>query len=135
MKNKDLDLGDVTIKFRDDGIVNLHFRGEHTIEANAVEKVLDTLQEEYPKMKCHLLITGDKGFNMSQEARAFASSDKYDAISCADAIVQVDYSHQMAANFFIRFSKPNRPVKIFPDEERAVTWLLTQIAGNGEAEE
>ncbi len=127
MKNQELDLGDVTIKFREDGIVNLHFVGDHTIEVDTIEKVLDTIMQSYPAMKCHLLITGDKGFNMTQEARDFASSDKYDAISCADAIVQVDYSHQMAANFFIRFSKPNRPVKIFADVERAITWLKLKI--------
>lgn len=81
-------------------------------------------------------IAGGKGDNLvimdvrnargvSKEARQLAKSKKYMYVYKAVAIVVGNPLTRMLSSFFIGFSEPGFPVKIFDSEVDARTWLIT----------
>lgn len=108
----------------EEDLCHLHFTTiEHEIGKESLERILAAILEHMPTKKCFMIISTEPGASMNQEARDFASSEAFDAISLADAILRADYNHEMAANFFIRFNRPKRPVRLFPNLEHALTWI------------
>lgn len=119
-----IDVDDAQLIFHDVDVCELHFTntdGETGIEC--VKKVRDTILSEKSTEKVYLIVTTEAGAQLTQDARYYASSKEFDIISYADAIVPADYNHEMAANFFIRFNRPERPVRLCPDMENAMAWI------------
>jgi hypothetical protein len=117
------DIGDLTITFEEVGYVHFHFKkSDKPVGASLIKKALEILKKELKQKAC-LLVSTEEGATLSQDARDFASSESFDEYILADAIIRANYSHEMAANFFIRFNRPNRPVKLFPSKEKALTWI------------
>ena len=78
------------------------------------------------RRKALLMVSvGDKT-TMTNEARAYASAPESSRYIAADAIILRDFSHQLAANVFVRYHKPGRPIQMFPDKESAMSWLAEQ---------
>jgi hypothetical protein len=63
---------------------------------------------------------------LTNDARNYASGEDSNHHFAADAIIVRDFGHQMSANAFVRVNKPQRPIRLFPDEESATAWLLEQ---------
>lgn len=124
MKNKSIELSDAVVNFLEDDLCHFHFTTtDHEIDVDSVKKIHDTIKEHIVVDKCYMIISTEPGASMTQEARDYASSSEFDEIALADAILRADYNHEMAANFFIRFNRPNRPVRLFPDKEHAIAWI------------
>lgn len=104
--------------------VHFHFKkvGPDPISKSVVEEVHSIIAKELDKKK-YLLVTTEADVTLTEPARDFASSVSFDEYIIADAVVTRDYSHEISANFFIRFNRPNRPVKLFPSEEKAINWI------------
>lgn len=127
MDNHKLDIDEMTILLEDGGYVHFHFKKcGVAIGLPILKLALSFMKENLNEKRC-LLVTTEEGSTLTQEAREFASSEAFDELVKADAIVRTNYSHEMAANFFIRFNKPNRPVKLFPNKEKALDWIAEQI--------
>lgn len=62
---------------------------------------------------------------VSKEARKLAKSKKYMYVYKAVAIVVGNVLTRMLASFFVGFSEPGFPVKIFDNKESAIKWLKT----------
>ena len=62
--------------------------------------------------------------NMSHEAREhFATNKKITDIRKAQAIVVNNLHTKLLANFYMKFHKPENPVKIFNDYDKAEIWV------------
>ena len=61
---------------------------------------------------------------INHEAREhFATNKKITAIRKAQAIVVNNLHTKLLANFYMKFHKPENPVKIFSDYEKAEKWI------------
>ena len=72
------------------------------------------------KKKVLLDLRGAHG--AEQEARNYVAKEGKPYIQAMALIVKSPYT-RMLGNFFIGFSKPNYPSKIFNNEEKAIQWL------------
>lgn len=115
-----------TIAFLDEAIVHTHFRAGRLVTPEEVQAMFDSIEAERTGQKVLLLVSVGEGTTMSNEARAYASSEASNRLIAADAIVVRDFGHQLAANVFVRHHKPGRPIQMFPDQDSALAWLDQQ---------
>jgi hypothetical protein len=125
MTQQIIDFKKCTITFGDEQIVHLHFKEGFVVELEEVQDIFETINSAYTNRNFRLLVTAGEKATLSPEARAYASSHESSDVIVADAIVVRNYSHEMTANFFIRFNKPHRPTNWFKDEADATKWLKT----------
>lgn len=121
-----IDLEACTISFLEKDTVHTHFKDNRTVSTDEVQAMFDAIEGERKGRKVLLLVTVGNGTTMSSESRAYASSEVSNRLIAADAIVVRDFGHQLAANVFVRHHKPARPIKMFPDKESAMEWLISQ---------
>jgi len=123
VKEKVIHIEDLEIIFDDKNYVHFHFKKSETpVQEAVLKKALEVLKDNLTGKTC-LLVSTEVGATLSKDAREFASSTAFDECIKGDAIIRADYSHEMSANFFIRFNRPNRPVKLFPNKDQALDWI------------
>ncbi len=115
-----------TVTFLEEDLVHAHFSAGRVITEQEVQEMFDAIEARRGTKKVLLMVTVGEGTSMSNEARAFASSEVSNKYIAADAIVVRDFVHQLAANVFVRHHKPGRPIKMFPETESALQWLKQQ---------
>ena len=121
-----VELEPCTITFLEPDLVHTHFRDDRIVSEEEVQQMFDAIEQESSGRKVLLMVTVGTGTSMSNEARAFASSEDSNKYIAADAIVVRDFGHQLAANVFVRHHKPTRPIKMFADQSSALAWLRQQ---------
>lgn len=120
-----------TVSFENPDLCYLHFkRAEGEIPLSSIEEALQVMRNESQGRKSYLIVTTEEGAKMTMEARDFAASNAFEDVVLADAIILSNYDHEIAANFFVRFSKPNRPVELFKSKEEAMLWIDTLRASD-----
>jgi O-methyltransferase involved in polyketide biosynthesis len=124
MSDQTIDLQTCSLSMDDTHIVQLHIYHDEILEPEKIHEIFDTIHSKFPEGKT-LLVTADNKATLSQEARDLVSSGNVTEQILADGIVTKHYSHQMAANFFVRYNQPQRPTKLFKTEEEAREWLRT----------
>ena len=62
--------------------------------------------------------------DISSEARKFGSSPDVQKNLIAQAVLVNSLATRIAANFYIRFNKPPKPIRLFTNSEDAFSWLL-----------
>ncbi|MCB9170355.1 MAG: hypothetical protein H6597_02810 [Flavobacteriales bacterium] len=115
-----------TIRFMDNDIVHVHFLDGRLVTPEDVQTMFDALEAHRKGRKALLMVSVGEKTTMTNEARAYASAPDSSRYIAADAIILRDFSHQLAANVFVRYHKPGRPIQMFPDKESAKTWLMEQ---------
>ncbi len=125
MANKTIDLGKSTITFEEDQIAHLNLKQGELVEIDELKSIFDVISKEPGGKKFRLLVTAGNNASLSPEAREYASTAESSDVIVADAVVVQNYSHEMTANFFIRFNKPSRPTRLFKNREEAYAWLKT----------
>lgn len=60
---------------------------------------------------------------VSKELREFLSSDEMMSFVNAVAVITDSLLVRMAANLFLKISRPRYPMQLFTDEAKAVDWL------------
>lgn len=115
------------LELDDAGIIELHIKPGEILQPDDIYTLFKTIHSNFPKACC-LVVTAGRKATLSQEARDVVSSAEITQQIKADAIVTEHYSHQMAANFFVRHNQPHRPTKLFKTIEEAKAWLREQIA-------
>lgn len=121
-----IQLDAVTLDFLEDDMVHAHFKDGHVGTVEDVKEMFIAIHLERKGRKALLMVSVGNGSTLSNEARAYASSEESNSVIAADAIIVRDFSHQLTANVFIRHHRPHRPIKLFPDLESAKKWLGTQ---------
>lgn len=123
MAEETIDLGKSTLTFEKDQVAHLHIKANQIVEIDEVKAIFEVINGKNGRFR--LLVTADEQAALSPEAREYASSAESTDKIVADAVVVQNYSHEMTANFFIRFNKPNRPTRLFKHRDEAYEWLKT----------
>lgn len=121
-----MELDTCIVHFLDNDVVHAHFKEGLMVDSPDVRTLFTTIEEERGGRKALLLVSMGEGTKLTNEARAFASSEESCAYIAADAIIVRDFEHQLAANVFVRHHRPHRPIRMFGDRESALAWLLEQ---------
>lgn len=121
-----LDLLACTLTFLEDQVVHAHFKDGLQVGPEDVQRMFDAAERRLQGRKMLLMVTVGVGSSLTNEARAYAASEASNRLIAADAIVVRDLGHQFAANVFVRHHRPGRPIRMFPDRESALEWLLQQ---------
>lgn len=124
MELKKIDLKTCSLTLDENGIVELHIYPEEEIPPEKIREIFSAIHSELPEATKLMVTAGDRA-TLSTEARDLVSSGNVTEQIKADAIVTEHYSHQMSANFFVRYNKPQRPTKLFKTVEEAREWLNT----------
>ncbi len=95
-----------------------------------VRKANLTLSENKPF--CVLLDTRRGYFNVSKEANKLLAGKEYAEKRMAAALLSQSLATKLASNFFINFSKPITPTRVFSTEEEAINWLKKVALQNKE---
>lgn len=122
---KTVDLLGIRVSFLDNNVVHAHFKDDRTATLDDVKALFGAIAQERGGRKVLLMVSMGQGASLTNEARAHASGKEGDHLIAADAIIVRDFGHQLAANAFVRHNRPGRPARLFPDEESAVRWLLS----------
>ena len=120
---RSLDLEACHIDLLEDDIAHVHFRDGHLVTPEEVHTMFEAIAAERGGRKVLLMVSVGEGTTMTGEARAYASSPESNQYVAADAIIVRDFSHQLAANVFVRHNKPTRPIQMFGDKASAMEWL------------
>ncbi|MEO8067157.1 MAG: hypothetical protein ABI599_05645 [Flavobacteriales bacterium] len=121
MRTIELDV--CTLTFVDEDIVHAHFKDGHTVSPEEVHAMFEAIASERKGRKALLVVSVGVNSTLSNEARTYASSPESSKYIAADAIVVRDFGHQLTANVFVRYNKPQRPIQLFGDMESAIVWL------------
>ena len=121
-----VELDSCTVTFLDEDVVHTHFKDDHLVSPEDVQKMFDAIEAERKGRKALLMVSVGINTTMSNEARAHASAPDSSRYIAADAIIVRDFGHQMVANVFVRHHKPGRPIQMFPDKAKALAWLHEQ---------
>ncbi len=124
MPEEIIDLQNCSLHLDDNGIVEFKIYEDQIIDLPKIIEVFDAIHKKFPSARTILVTAGEKA-TMSPDAREMVSSGNITEQIVADAIVTEHYSHQMSANFFVRFNHPQRPTKLFKTEAEAREWLKT----------
>lgn len=62
--------------------------------------------------------------DISSEARKYGSNPEIQKKLIAQAVLVNSLATRIAGNFFIRFNKPPKPIRIFTNPEDAKSWLM-----------
>lgn len=123
---REVDLDFCTISFLENDVAHTHFKGDRMISADQVQEMFEAIEKERSGRKVLLMVSVGLGATMSNEARAYASSEDSCKYIAADAILVRDFGHQLTANVFVRHHKPHRPIQMFNDKSKALDWLAMQ---------
>jgi len=124
MAVKKIDLSTCSLTLDADGIVELHIYPGEELPPEKIHEIFETIHRDMPDATKLMVTAGNKA-TLSTEARDLVSSGNVTEQIKADAIVTEHYSHQMSANFFVRYNKPQRPTKLFKTIAEAREWLNT----------
>jgi len=122
-----LELESCTVTFIEEDLVHTHFKDDQLVSVQDVQRMFEAIKGERKGRKVLLMVSVGVNTTMSNEARASAAqSPESSEHIAADAIIVRDFGHQLAANVFVRYHKPDRPIQMFPDRDSALAWLRTQ---------
>lgn len=65
--------------------------------------------------------------SVTKEARTYYSDQNVIEGRVAIALLIESYFSQIVANFFIAYSKPDYPIKLFVSKEKAIEWLKDHL--------
>lgn len=71
------------------------------------------------------LVVFEEGGTSDQETRDKYGDKSRSRFKKAEALVTKSLAHKIESKFYKNYYKPNHPVEIFTDEEKAKKWLLT----------
>ncbi|MBL8000384.1 MAG: hypothetical protein JNL05_00360 [Flavobacteriales bacterium] len=121
-----IDLRACTLSFLTDDVVHAHFKDGMTGAVTDLKEMFAAIARERGGHKALLMVSFGDQAALTNDARNYASGEDSNRHFAADAIIVRDFGHQMSANAFVRVNKPQRPIRLFPDEESAMAWLLEQ---------
>lgn len=88
--------------------------------------VLNSLQlteQHSPGSKYYVLIEGEDGAAVSNDARRLAASPEYSRNTAALALCSSNVMLAISGNLFLKINRPKVPTRFFDDREKAIAWL------------
>jgi hypothetical protein len=120
---KEVDLKEVNISLRSDGIVYVFFKENCVLDVALQHKMLGPYNEITEGKMTPFLFMADKGVTLTKEARDNAIVMEKITPCSASAVVVTNLAYKLIAHFYMQFNKPLRPYKVFSNKGEAVEWL------------
>jgi hypothetical protein len=120
---KELDLPDVNIQTKSNGIVYLLFKDDCTLDIDLQMRLLDHYHEMTGGKLMPFIVMAAENVTITKEARDNAVKIEDVSMIGASAVIATSLPYKLIANFYLKFNKPKRPFKVFSNEEEAVKWL------------
>ena len=114
----------VTINFRTDGILHLHYDDVY-LKIDDTKRIFEFVRTNCPWVKSPVYLTGGSFTSQDSASRKFNGSEDVTKHCTAIAMLSTSLAQKILANFFMRIIKPPVPTKSFSDEAAAIEWLLT----------
>ncbi len=124
---KKIELSKVSITLLEDSIVRNYFKFGELIEPNDVREIRNHNLDLVNYQPYAVLIESDDLTSFTKEARDLAGSKELDCRAAAKAIVIKGLAQRIIADFFIKFSNPIMPTKIFDCGFEAIAWLREEV--------
>jgi hypothetical protein len=118
-----IDLKHSLIKWREDGIIELHSNENHVYSIDDVKENVEAFGKLSDFKKVPVLIIGGSFSTLAPETRKFMASEESLVYSKAEAFLLRSLAQKILINFYIKFDKPLVPTKVFTKEEEAIKWL------------
>lgn len=116
---------DYVTLFLKDGIIHAILHPNIVITLNLAKKLLEA-RLRFSNGITRPLFADMRGAKyIEDEARDFLASEEACRYASAAAILIENYFQKLLANFYLAYSKPRRPTKIFTEKANAVEWLST----------
>jgi len=125
IKVKRYELRKTVFRFREDGIVEIIFKKNQTIDLDDFYEGIELIRKVGNGKPFLYLYNPEENSDITPELRKFASSAKANKYTIADAIVVNRLSQKILANFYLKFHKPVKPTAVFFNKKEAIKWLLT----------
>ena len=114
------------INLRSDGIIHINFKQIEELTPAYVYEIFESVKEMGGGKKYPTLITVKKHMYIGEETRKIWADGKKNCYSSAEAMILYNIAIKLIGNFFIQFHKPERPTRMFDNEEKGIEWLLTR---------
>jgi hypothetical protein len=63
--------------------------------------------------------------SFSEEARAYSVTEQAERYTLANAVLIDSLGKKILFNFYLKFNKPNNPIRAFSHQDQAFEWLLS----------
>jgi hypothetical protein len=120
---KEIKINEATVALREDGIVQVTFNRNVTVDVPLQMLLLNLYNEITEKKKHPFLYEAFSGAKVTKEAKENAIRIESLGPGNAYAVVADSIAYQLIANFYVKVKKPVHPFKVFTNKEDAVKWL------------
>lgn len=124
---KELDLPEVNIQTKSNGIVYVLFKDDCTLDIDLQMRLLEHYNDMAGGKLMPFIFMAAENVSITKEARDNAVKIEDISKIGASAVIVTNLAYKLIANFYLKFNKPKRPFKVFSNEEEAVAWLQTLI--------
>jgi len=122
--------GIFSLSLRDDGILHRHVSARGEYKMSDLPELNSIIGEMVNYDPVPVMVTIDESVTVPFEAREVMAQKSGSPYSKAVAYVTKQLAHQLIASFHININKPERPTRLFDNEEEAVEWLKTFLPSN-----
>lgn len=107
----------------EDGILRIKILPGSTLTLQAVKEYFDATTILLNGRKALILFDGSGDFTITEEAKAFGSSDEVVKTRIAIAYITKSITNKLMFNLYLSVYKPSVPTKMFSSEESGLKWL------------
>jgi hypothetical protein len=119
------EIGSFSVELRPDGILDVRIRNADEVDLNLAKKIIKVMGEKCADKKRPTLITSENFSAPNAEARAYLAKLESNPYSSCSAYIAKTLAEKLMTNAYIRFNKPQRPTRMFTNENKAIEWLKT----------
>lgn len=122
-----VDTEEIIVSLRKDGIIHVYIKPNIHIDIDVQKRMLAAYWKVTDVRRPFVFEVGEFT-SISKEARQNATKIEEDAPVAATAIVVTNLGHRIIADYYYKFNRPKRPIKIFKNSESAVEWLSQYLS-------
>jgi hypothetical protein len=111
------------LSLRSDGIMHIRISPEKEESVELVKKMVEKLGEMVNYTQIPILIRHEEFALPGKANRDYWATKEACPYSKAEAFMINSVALQLIANFYLRINRPERPTRMFSNEEEAVKWL------------
>jgi hypothetical protein len=120
---QEIDFVHTTVRY-EAPVIYLLFKEDADLDVDQVRELIAAAEKLSGKKPYLILSDARVNLLITPEARKVSAEKTEAPYVIANAVLVNNLGLSLTANFFMKFNKPNFPVKVFYDEGKAMEWLL-----------
>jgi hypothetical protein len=112
----------MTIKFREDGIMHLHYK-DGILNLADSKAIFKNIRDNYPWEVCPIYATGNTFSGLDNQSRIFWGSPEVTQHCSAISMLTNTLGSKLLANFYLKLAQPSVPTCFLSTEEECINWL------------